>query len=205
MAEETSLYYNELSESLSKAHDIIEAGAMDRRRAAHCPVVATINADGAPSQRVMILREVDWTARTLRFHTDSRSTKVEEADGALTSVLFYDPDDKVQLRLGGTGRVHIDEVADAAWDSSTLFARRCYMAETAPGAVVQEPVSGLPVWIEGRQPTADEISPVRGNFAVLLVHFDSVEWLYLANSGHRRARWLWDDSAQDWLGSWLVP
>lgn len=199
-------YYGDLELSLAEVHAIIEAGADDRRKAAHSPVVATVDADGAPSQRVMILRDVDWAMRTLRFHTDVRSSKVSEADGSPTSVLFYEPDAKTQVRLGGIG--HIEQaspVADKAWDSSTLFARRCYMAEIAPGTAVDGPVSGLPNWIEGKQPSAEQIGPARENFAVLIVHFDKIEWLYLANSGHRRARWNWDGEAEDWLGSWLVP
>jgi pyridoxamine 5'-phosphate oxidase len=201
-----ALFYNDLTLSLAETKSLIEGGASDRRRAAHAPVVATVDAQGAPSQRVMIIRLVDWAKRTLRFHTDARAIKVSEAQNAPVSILFYEPDAKVQIRLSGTGRVeNSGPCADAAWDSSTLFARRCYMAESAPGAAVEAPVSGLPAWIEGQQPTAEDITLARTNFAVLHVQFDGIEWLYLANSGHRRARWQWDDCAQDWRGSWLVP
>jgi pyridoxamine 5'-phosphate oxidase len=201
-----AIFYNDLSLSLAEAKRLIGTGANDRKSAAHSPVVATIDQHGAPSQRVMILRQVDWTNRTLRFHTDARSAKILEADSAPTSVLFYIPDAKAQIRLSGTGHTDTDgALADSAWESATLFARRCYMAESAPGALTDQPISGLPARIEGQQPTADDIAPARANFAVLLVRFESIEWLYLANAGHRRARWHWDESRQDWQGSWLVP
>jgi pyridoxamine 5'-phosphate oxidase len=200
-------FYDNLELSLAEAQRFIEGGAQDRRSAAHSPVVATLDADGAPSQRVMILRHVDWPQRQLRFHTDVRSTKVFEAEAQnAASVLFYLPEPKIQLRL--TGRISVVTAGadfDAAWDASTPFARRCYMAENAPGAVSNDPTSGLPSWIEGIQPSLDDITPAKANFALFLFEFASLEWLYLANKGHRRARWRWDDVAKNWQGNWLVP
>ena len=201
------LFYDDLTLSLAEARRLIEPGAIDRRSEAHCPSVATLDANGLPSQRVMILRHVDWTARKLRFHTDARSTKtltLSERNAA--SVLFYLPEPKSQLRLNGAMSMTTtgDEI-EQAWDNATLFARRAYMATTAPGTVVEQPVSGLPEFIEGRQPTEQDIAPARENFALLHVEFDSVEWLYLANSGHRRARWRWNAAAANWEGNWLIP
>ena len=200
-------FYNDLHLSLAEARRLIEAGADSRHAAAHHPVVATIGSDGSPSQRVMILRHVDWAERRLRFHTDARSTKMDDlANNSAASVLIYDPEPKIQLRLSGSAVVHREGASvDAAWRQATNFARRCYLAEQAPGMVVEQPTSGLPEWVEGRQPDDAEIAPARDNFAVLLFTFHSLEWLYLANSGHRRARWQWDSAAADWCGNWLSP
>lgn len=200
-------FYNDLSLSFAEARRLIESGATDRRSEAHCPCVATLDAEGLPSQRVMILRHVDWAARSLRFHTDARSTKaltLSERNAA--SVLFYLPEAKIQLRLNGTIAITTtgDEV-DQAWDNASLFARRAYMATAAPGTVVEQPVSGLPALVEGRQPTDEDIAPARENFALLHVEFDTVEWLYLANLGHRRARWNWNEGSANWEGCWLIP
>lgn len=200
-------FYDDLYLSLVEAQRLIETGVKDRRACTHAPTVATINSEGEPSQRVMILREANWQARILRFHTDSRSVKISEANAnKATSVLFYCPEAKIQLRLAGSARVVTSGPEfDAAWDASTTFARRCYMAEKAPGTENDIPTSGLPDWIEGQQPTLDQIVPAKANFALFLFEYRSVEWLYLANSGHRRARWVWDEVGQDWKGNWLVP
>ncbi len=200
-------YYNDLDLSLVEARRLLEEGAVSRKAAAHCPVIGTIGADGTPSQRVMILRHVDWDGRRLRFHTDARSDKrADLAANAAASVLIYDEPAKVQLRLGGTAQMqtHGGE-ADMAWAESTLFARRCYLTQHAPGSLSAEPSSGLPAEIEGKQPTDAEIGPGRVNFAILTVTFSFLEWLYLANSGHRRARFSWDDRSGCWGGNWLVP
>jgi pyridoxamine 5'-phosphate oxidase len=209
LMEATSIpaFYNDLALSLAEAQRLIEPGATERRSEAHCPSVATLDASGLPSQRVMILRHVNWSARKLRFHSDARSTKtltLSERNAA--SVLFYLPEAKIQLRLTGTmAMTTTGEEIDRAWDAATLFARRAYMATSAPGTVVEQPVSGLPAFIEGRQPTDEDVAPARENFALLHIQFDTVEWLYLANSGHRRARWRWDGCASCWDGCWLIP
>jgi pyridoxamine 5'-phosphate oxidase len=200
-------FYNDLNLSFAEAQQIIEKGATDRRSAAHSPVVATIDSNGAPSQRVMILRDVNWNSRTLRFHTDRRSAKAREVrEAEAASVLIYMAETKIQLRLTGTAALAVKgSEFDAAWDASTNFARRCYMAETKPGAVSHQPTSGLPTAIEGTQPTLEAIAPAKENFALFLFQFSSLEWLYLANSGHRRARWTWHNAEHCWNGNWLVP
>jgi hypothetical protein len=179
----------------------------DRRSAMHTPVIGTVRADGTPSQRVMVLRAFDPATATLRFHTDARAAKVEElGNGAPISVLAYDAAAKRQFRLSGTGRIETDgETADKAWNDATLFARRCYLADPAPGTLSDIPVSGLPADIEGRKPEDDaEVAPGRANFAVLLAEIDTIEFLHLAHTGHRRAIFRLQP-AGSWQGQWLVP
>jgi pyridoxamine 5'-phosphate oxidase len=200
-------FYDDLALSLAEAFRLLETGATNRRSPAHTAVVATLGADGEPSQRVMILRHVDMQVRKLRFHTDSRSTKVASLErSSAASVLVYDPDTKIQLRLRGRACIETDSAeVEAAWEASTVFARRCYMAEAGPGDVSLHPTSGLPEWIEGKQPDGEQIAPARPNFALLLLEFDRLEWLYLANQGHRRASWHWDEAHEKWQGNWLIP
>lgn len=201
------LYYDDLGFSFAHAWDLIEQGAEKRTSAAHTPVVATIDGNGQPQLRVMVLRSADRSTRKLRFHTDARSAKVAEtAEGQTASVLMYDPLQKLQLRLVGQVSIASDGAdVDSAWHESTPFARRCYMAEFAPGSSVELPTSGLPAWVEGRQPVETELVNARKNFALLWFEAHSLEWLYLANRGHRRARWIWQPEAATWSGRWLVP
>lgn len=207
MSVDAAPFYDDLDLSLAEAERLIAEGASNRNSPAHCPVVATIDANARPTQRVMILRELDWQARLLRFHTDIRTEKARELEAnSDTSILFYHPHAKIQLRLQGSARTEVEsEIAARAWASSTNFARRCYLAEAAPGDKADAPSSGLPKEIEGCQPDESQLLPARANFAVLLFNFDRIEWLYLANSGHRRARWRWDSISRSWDGCWLVP
>jgi hypothetical protein len=200
-------YYNDLEASFAEAWNIVEAGVTDRKSPAHTPTIGTVDADGMPQLRIMILREVSRYSRILRFHTDARSDKIAQLQhAAATSVLVYDAAAKAQIRLSGHAHIAAQgNVADIAWSGSTPFARRCYMAEAAPGTPIAQPSSGLPEWIEGKQPEEEQLADYRGNFAALLFQADSIEWLYLANAGHRRARWHWDPTQNLWLGNWLVP
>ncbi len=205
-ASDVPQFYDDLQLSLAELRLIVEDGVKNRRSASHHPVVASVEASGMPHQRVMILRDIDWDRREIRFHTDSRSDKIGQYEGRTqSSILIYDEQAKVQIRMSGSAHVGDREITDVAWSGSTPFARRCYMAETSPGSIAPAPTSGLPSWIEGKQPDEEQLAPARPNFAVLLINFDTVEWLYLANSGHRRARWQWDPTIQDWSGDWLIP
>ena len=200
-------YYDDLDLSFEQAWEIIQNGLKDRHSPAHAPVVGTVDEQGAPQLRVMILRDVCRDTRTLRFNTDARSKKITQMRvNGTTSILIYDAASKVQIRLSGQAQVIVNgDVADTAWSQSTPFARRCYMAEASPGSEVSAPSSGLPEWIEGRQPNEDQLLDARPNFATLLFKAERVEWLYLANVGHRRARWTWDDQRNLWDGRWLIP
>lgn len=209
MTNQTGLpaYYNNLEASFAEAWKLIEAGVTNRHSPAHMPTVGTVDENGAPQLRIMVLREVSRDSRTLRFHTDARSNKaIQLQHGTATSILVYDPAAKAQIRLSGNAVIVSEgDIADMAWDSSTPFARRCYMAEAAPGSRLVQPSSGLPEWIEGKQPEEEQLADYRTNFAAIMFQAESIEWLYLANPGHRRARWYWDESQNLWLGSWLVP
>ena len=200
-------YYDDLDLSFEEAWGLIAVGLSNRHSPAHMPTVGTVDATGTPQLRIMVLRDVLRDARLLRFHTDSRSIKADQLrQNPATSVLIYDHPAKIQIRFSGkTHLAHKGEVADTAWAASTPFARRCYMAVAAPGTPVAEPSSGLPEWIQGKQPDEADLLNYRDNFAALLVEIDTIEWLYLANAGHRRARWQWDDVQKLWQGSWLVP
>ena len=171
-------------------------GCSDRKSAMHTPVVTTADADA----RIMVLRDYQPTGSVLRFHTDARAPKVSAiGEGAPVGVLFYDREAKIQIRCHGMGRIEsVGASADAAWQESTNFARRCYLGE-APGAVSDHPTSGLPEWAEGVEPDESQLVQARKNFAVLLVEVTSFDWFYLAQTGHVRAR------LEQGEGRWIAP
>ena len=192
-----------LPDILSHAWSLLVRGGADRKSPVHTPVVASVDEDGLPQARVMVLRKADPAAGTLRFHTDARSPKVVQLDGRAVAVCAYHAGEQVQLRISGIARIGRSTAeVDALWQQSTLFARRCYLAEQAPGTPLPGPASGLPAWIEGQQPTAEQIVPARPNFSVLWVGVTGIDWLHLANSGHRRAKFRADDG---WAGQWVAP
>jgi pyridoxamine 5'-phosphate oxidase len=174
---------------------LLARGVADRRHAFHHPAIATIDADGAPRSRIVILRGVDAASASLRFHTDRRSAKCAEiAARPRISCLFYDPEGRIQLRVDGMASLHLDDaIADAAWASSQRMSRVCYGTAPAPGTPLASPDAFA-------LPEDDAaIAAGRAHFAAVVVTAERLEWLFLRHEGHRRAAFDLGSGAAEWL------
>jgi pyridoxamine 5'-phosphate oxidase len=193
-------FYNDLEETLAESWRLIARGTADRKSGFHHMTVATVALDGRPRLRTVILRGCDAAARTLRFHTDNRSEKVGEiAAEPRVSLHFYDAAAKIQLRMDGMASVHTDDaVADAAWLATRTFSRQCYGIAPGPGTTIE---TGEDFYLP---PTTEEATaPARANFAATVIRIQTMEWLYLASTGHRRAHFDW--SSGTLAARWLAP
>ncbi len=186
--------YDDLAASCAYGWSMLERGVKDRKSPFHTPSVATICADGSPTIRTIVLRGCDTQARHLRFHTDTRSGKINELmanpQGAMH---FYDAATKVQLRL----RVKLETLSgpayDAAWQATRPMSRECYQVTQGPGSPIEAP-QDVTFDAQATHDGADHFVPVRAQV-------ETMEWLYLAARGHRRALF---DFTQD-TSTWLVP
>ena len=184
---------------------MIGRGVQDRRSAFHAPVLATQGAHG-PQARVLVLRALDLATRTLVFHTDTRSAKIEELKvDPRVALTFYDAARKAQVRINGVATLHSgNALSHQRWAASRPSSLRCY-AGAQPGAMSQQPTSGLPAQFESREPELAELADVRQYFAVLTIAVQRLEWLHLHSRGQRRASFCWagvpgtDVCAMQWL------
>lgn len=192
-------FYDDLDGSLAEAWRLLEEGVTDRHSPCHTPSLGTLDAEGLPTVRTVVLRAVEQEARLLRFHTDLRSHKVAEiAAQPMVALHAYHPCRKIQLRLTGQALIHHgDEMARHAWQASRSFSRLCYGVEPGPGAAIEAPGD----WRQGEDGSVEAES--FQNFGAVLVKVESLEWLYLAARGHRRALYDWRGGAL--RKSWLVP
>jgi pyridoxamine 5'-phosphate oxidase len=190
-------FYDDLAGSLEVAWALWSRGVADRRSPFHAPTCATIGLDGRPRARVVILRGCEPSVGMLRFHTDRRSDKFAEIgrDGRM-ALTGYDHGQKIQVRLEGRATLHTDDAhADAAWEGSRSFSRVCYGVQPGPGV-------GIANGGDFALPSADEdIAAGRANFCAVRLQAETLEWLYLAHDGHRRARFDLAGGA----GGWLAP
>jgi pyridoxamine 5'-phosphate oxidase len=188
-------FYNDLMASHAEAWSILSRGAVDRRSAMHTVTVATVGLNGAPRIRTVVLRHVSVPDRTLRFHTDARSGKIAELrHNPQVQIAACDPGQKIQLRITGLATIHQrDEVAVAAWDRAQIKSRECYRQIEAPGTAASRPEDLT------RPAEHDGVA----NFSAVRVAIEEIDWLYLAASGHRRARFRWPDGAL--AATWLAP
>jgi len=191
-------FYNSLELTLLEAENLISEGVENSKSMFHTPVLSSF-VEKTISTRTVVLREFDSKNRTLRFHTDSRSGKIEELkENSISSVHGYDPDLKVQIRLKGKTSLHIDnEISKKAWAESREMSKMCYSVKDSPGNKISSP--------EPFDLIKEEIDIELGynNFAVLHFSYDSLEFLFLKGAGHRRS--LFDWSSDQLESSWLIP
>ena len=191
-------FYNSLELTLLKAENLISDGVNNSKSLFHTPVLSTF-INNTISTRTVVLREFDAKKRILRFHTDSRSGKIEELkENSISSIHGYDPDLKVQIRLKGKTSIHVDnEISKKAWTQSREMSKMCYSIKDSPGKKISSP--------EPFDLVKEEINIELGyeNFAVLLFCYDSLEFLFLKGAGHRRSLFNW--SSNQLKSSWLIP
>ena len=151
------------------------AGAVrDKAHAWRVAVLATTDGVQADARSV-ILRDVDAAARTLLIYTDARSPKAQQlAAHPLGTLVLWSPALAWQLRLRVALSLHTTGLqVTSRWARIKLTpAAQDYMAAQAPGA----PLDAPPLATEGR-----------AHFAVVVAQVQSIDWLELKPSGHRRA------------------
>ena len=185
----------DLAEVLAEAGRLLARGVADRRSPFHTPTLATIAADGTPSLRTLVLRGFDAAARHIRLHTDQRAGKWAELRADPRAALHvYDPGEQVQLRLAGRATLHrADSLATTAWEGSRPASRACYAIEPGPGTPAPSPPAA---------PAQDDSG--WPHFGVIGFAYHRLEWLWLYNAGHRRARFDWPEEGAP-NATWLVP
>ncbi len=191
-------FYNDLEKAFTTAWGLLVSAAKDRSSPMHTPVLATSGPDGAAEARTVVLRHVCEEQNSIRFHTDRRSSKVVQLNhDPRCSVLAYDPEARMQLRLRGSASLHHDDdIANAAWSGSQASSLACYAQPVAAATILTDPQDAA---IE----SAPDLEFARGNFCAVVIALDRIEWVYLHHAGHRRA--LWHRDGQDWAGAWLAP
>ena len=191
---------------LERAFGLLERGAANRKDDFHTPALATINSDDAPEIRTVVLRKFARESLLLMCHVDLRSPKIAEIErNNRVSWLFYHDTEKLQLRARGQAEIHTDDdLAQAQWDNSQLFSRRCYCGDQ-PGTIKNEPSSGLPDFLQDREPTEIESEQLgRQNFAVLTTKIAEIDFYELNIRGHRRSLFIFSDNGE-LETRWLTP
>ena len=83
------------------------------------------------------------------------------------------------------------------------MSRQCYLGAEPPGSNTSIATSGLSEEIDNLKYTIEESNSGYKNFCVLENYILSIEWLYLAAKGHRRAKFSFKDNSV--IKKWLIP
>ena len=204
MQKNIPIYYNDLDKIYLKIWDLLNSGLSNRDSSFHLPVFIcgkNKNFDG----RIVVLRGVDKKNKRLWFHTDVRSKKIKTLkNNSETSFLFYDKDEKIQIRINGDTKINYkNDVTKKSWNKTAHMSRQCYLGKKVPGTYSDIPTSGLSENIDNFKYSIEESEIGYNNFCVIETFIRSFEWLYLAAKGHRRAQIILKNNTA--IKKWLIP
>ena len=197
-------YYNNLDKIYLKIWDLLKIGLQNRDLPFHIPVFICgekNNYDG----RIVVLRGIDEKEKKIWFHSDIRSNKIKILKSNPESVfLFYDKNEKIQLRIRGNSQINYQNpITKKSWGKTAHMSRQCYLGDKAPGSNTKVPASGLTSDIDNLKYTKEESEIGYKNFCVIETYIKSIEWLYLAAKGHRRA--YFNLKKKQLKKKWLIP
>ncbi len=197
-------YYNNLDKVYLKIWDLLKLGLENRDLPFHIPVFICGNKKKSDG-RIVVLRGVNEKDKKIWFHSDIRSRKIKILKSDPEAVfLFYDKNEKIQLRISGTVKINFqNDVTKKSWEKTTHMSRQCYLGDKAPGSDSSEPTSGLSNDVDNLKYSKEESESGYKNFCVVETFIKSIEWLYLAAKGHRRA--YFDLNKKQLEKKWLIP
>jgi pyridoxamine 5'-phosphate oxidase len=154
--------------------------------------------------RIVVLRKSDQLSNFLQYHSDIRSDKIAKLrKNKNAAMLFYDKEEKIQARIKVDCIInHDNDITKESWSKTQHISRKCYLVDSGPGTKSSAPTSGLKPELDNFEFTKEQSEAGYKNFTVIQCKIKSIEWLYLAAKGHRRA--ILDYSGGEKY-NWLVP
>ena len=200
MSQETVSYYENFSEIEKKIWSLLIDAVKNRSSEFRTPVFICGN-DKDLDGRVVVLRKADQQNNFIQYHSDIRSSKIEKIKkNPNCSILFYGKEEKIQLRIKAECIVnHDNEITKESWEKTGHISRKCYLVTNGPGTKSDKPTSGLDNKFDNFDFTKEESEYGYKNFCVIRCNIKSIEWLYLAAKGHRRALFDLEKNKKNWL------
>ncbi len=195
-------YYNNLSNIYLKIWTLLHSGLKNRDAPFHIPVFVC---GKKPDARIIVLRGISEKEKKIWFHSDIRSKKVKIVkSNSDVALLFYDKSEKIQLRISGKAKINYqNNFTEKSWKKTAHMSRQCYLGNKSPGSETSLPTSGLTENIDNLKYSIEESEIGYKNFCVIEISINSIEWLYLAAKGHRRALFTLKNNLVE--KKWLIP
>ena len=203
MVENQVNYYENPLEIENKLWSLLVEAVKNRESEFRTPVFICGNKNDLDG-RVIVLRKADKENRFVQFHSDIRSSKIKKIkENSNCSILFYGKKDKIQLRLKVIAEINFkNNITKESWENTGHISRKCYLVTNGPGSVSEKPTSGLDSKFDNFDFTKEQSEEGYKNFCVIKCKIKTIEWLYLAAKGHRRALINFEGSKKF---TWLVP
>ena len=197
-------YYNDLDNIYSKVWHLLINVMENRNASFHIPVFICGDKNDFDG-RVVVLRGINEKEKKIWFHSDIRSKKNKLLKAnSKGNFLFYDKTEKIQLRISGNVKINYqNDFAEKSWKKTVHMSRQCYLGDKAPGSDASMPTSGLTENIDNLKYSIEESEIGYKNFCIIETFIQSIEWLYLAAKGHRRAYFTFKKDLVE--KKWLIP
>ena len=175
--------------------DIFAHLRMAVRRRKHpwrTPTLSTVDLDGFPRARIVVLRQA--TMDFLELHTDVRSDKFTELkQNPNIAWTFWDRSRQTQIRVRGKVTLHHnDDVSSKVHQELSEGALKAYKVSPAPG-------TPIPTRYDYN---LDEDSSA--HFAVIRCYYTEIDWLHLDRKGHERALFR-RTPENEWASRFIAP
>ena len=193
-------YYEDFKEIKKKIWSMLDDAVTNRGSQFRIPVFICGDQSDIDG-RIVVLRKSDQSKNLLQFHSDIRSDKIPKLkNNKKASMLFYDKEEKIQVRLKVECTInHDNEITKESWSKTGHISRKCYLVDNGPGTESPSPTSGLKPELDNFEFTMEQSEEGYKNFTVIQCKIKSMEWLYLAAKGHRRARFDIENNKEKWL------
>jgi len=193
-------YYEDFKEIKKKIWSMLDDAVTNRNSQFRIPIFVCGDQKDFDG-RIVVLRKSDQSNNLLQFHSDIRSEKIPKLkNNKNASMLFYDKEEKIQVRLKVECIInHDNEITKESWSKTGHISRKCYLVDNGPGTESPTPTSGLKPEFDNYEFTMEQSEEGYKNFTVIQCKIKSIEWLYLAAKGHRRAKFELDNNKDTWL------
>ncbi len=187
----------------SRCWQMLSDAVGDRKHPMRTMVVGSVS--GSMAQiRTIVLRKVEPEERKIYFHTDIRSSKIDDIQAtSQLSWLAYDPAQRTQIRLcGSTILHHGDAIAQAQWNLTQHHSRRNYLLPEGSGKKHSEDFKIRHDKLSDFSYTLEESEAGFKNFVVVETTVEKLDWYYAHHTGNRRAGFTYDNGSliqADWL------
>ena len=193
-------YYEDFTEIKNKIWSMLDNAIKNRSSAFRIPVFICGDQNDFDG-RIVVLRKSDQSNDLIQYHSDIRSDKIAKLKtNKNAAMLFYDKEEKIQVRLKVECTInHDNEITKESWLKTSHMSGKCYLVDNGPGTESQTPTSGLKPESDNFEYTMNQSEEGYKNFTVIQCKIKSIEWLYLAAKGHRRARFDLENNKDNWL------
>lgn len=180
----TEVFWDELKEKL-------QGIGSDKDHPFRYATLGTVGLESMPRLRTVVIRDVSKDL-TLTFYTDKRSKKIVHIkENNRVSLLFYDPEHLLQLKVEGIASIVRDEfLLSGYWNEMHPKNKKDYTTRSAPGSDLSNP-DNVEYLQEGH------------HFCMVRIEPFKIEYLKLKRPNHLRIRFSREEG--DWFGEFLVP